>query len=783
MGGGGWWGGLDVRGVLAVAVALALASGGEGSKTPKPLLAGSLTWAINKDFVLGGNNRTVTFTLLTAFELNTSTAHGCRWQDVYCTGGTAGVGTACTTNANKANCTAGGGTCAPVITCTTAINDDRQFGNLCVDQYTTTTPPGVISKLALNPVSNYTAGICPTSILSPATVGTPNRFEVVDVRRINGVKVVFGRRVHTVLVNSTTVALIAYFANNVDSLNPNSQRGVLGPLQGVLMPQCQSGLTPSTPCGVNIRDAVSPPNFGLFKNDFGNPAQGVTSSVGASTYWGKQAEFSASWPNTNQTRGTTSVFMQSPSLETMVQLCSTTTTKWSCTGTTGTETITNYFSPVAVMPPFPQFAVTRVTQDVPSSTTSAAKYWWFKNGATTYKAPHPPIWLKAFDYDGHMMTIYDYNSGQNPKASNLRSDCWSGSANGVFPAGAPGGAEWPFYVNKPFPAGEQKCAYLFGDNTTEANDVSKGNLIKLDFDFGNRGNVSQSYTFSPLYNSVWYRCPGNNQACTFPPPAGGSSNTDQWCKTFNNLPDTDNVCSGSRMFSQHVINTLDLPFVDVDAAASQNFDEQVPTFFSTEGNPRSALSQTLFSAFGCYAGDTNQPPRFVQNLDRLHDECRRVTGSSVNDSLVETEYRCKAGRECIIPLYAIDFNINVTRGLVSRPSQQHPLPRMRPSTSLSRSLSLSPLASSAPSVPCLVLSLPLCVVPPFALPCLLSPHGHPTTLGVVGAPPPTAPQAAFSPSSLPRRPSRHPTTHASTFLPCKPNANLCTQTTQPCPSP
>jgi hypothetical protein len=631
--------GRGLRGALLATLALSLFLGVEGAA--RPLLAGSLNWAINSQFRQGSPHRKVTFTLRTAFELDTA----CDWRSTYCTGGAAGVGAACGTAAEQDTCVAGGGKCGKVMTCPGTKGLD--YGVLCVDQYQTPTMPGGNAKLDLNPAASYTSGVCQYDDGTGMT-GTANRFEVVDVRRINGVKIVFGELRYTVSVADSSVAIIAYFANNVDHAILTADKGVLGPYQGVLMPQCDvSASNPTTPCGVNIRDTQSPPTFGLFKDADGNPipstSGGVSSSVGSSVFWGRMGDFTGTWPSSGADSAT-SVFQQSPSLETLVQLCSVGITKWGCSGVNGTETISNYYSPVAAAPAFPQFAVTSLTQAA-TSTHPVGKYWWFRSApGEFYKAPHPPIWLKTYDYDGHMMTVYDFNSGNFPLQSNLRAECFSGQANGVFAGANPGSEAWPFYGDREFSYGERKCRYSFGDSAAESAEDSRGNLLKLDFDFG--GNSSAS---SVVYNDNWYRCGSNNQAC---------NNPGDPCYTLTGQTASDDICSGSRMFSQHVINGMDLPFVDVDNAATQNFEDQNPTFFSTDANPRSSISQSVFSAHGCYAGPKNQPPRFVKSLDLVPQACNLLSGHTANDTLVESEYRCKVGEPCVIPLHAVDFNLD-----------------------------------------------------------------------------------------------------------------------------
>jgi hypothetical protein len=227
--------GRGLRGALLATLALSLFLGVEGAA--RPLLAGSLNWAINSQFRQGSPHRKVTFTLRTAFELDTA----CDWRSTYCTGGAAGVGAACGTAAEQDTCVAGGGKCGKVMTCPGTKGLD--YGVLCVDQYQTPTMPGGNAKLDLNPAASYTSGVCQYDDGTGMT-GTANRFEVVDVRRINGVAVVFGELRYTVRVADSSVAIIAYFANNVDHAILTADKGVLGPYQGTRVPRARGASPP-----------------------------------------------------------------------------------------------------------------------------------------------------------------------------------------------------------------------------------------------------------------------------------------------------------------------------------------------------------------------------------------------------------------------------------------------------------------------------------------------------------------------------------------------------------
>ncbi len=616
--------------VLGILLAM---SGAAVAQTPKPLLAGSLTWEVNPSFTTG--NRTVTFTLQTAFELDSA----CDFKTVRCVGGGTRDGDPCSDAASTQACTSNGGKCAPAIYC--ADKSDVRYGVLCVDQFQhdgsmLQNAPGV--SPVLSAVQEYT-GVCPYG--TDQRAGTRNSFEVVNVKLINGVRVVYGRKIHTVQVAPGASALIAYFATNLVNVPAGQTAGVMGPRQGVLMGQCNFQNV-QTPCSVNTFDSRATPYFGLMKDSSGDPINPANNgakygSVKNSIYWRK--EFSA-WANKGASLG-----KQSPSLETLVQLCSDAgaASIWNCKN--GTDRVTNYFSPVSAFPAFAEFPVTPLTQNATNVANKTGGYFWFNNGTGFFKAPHQPFYIKSYDYDGHMMSQFDYNSAVFPQSSNRRAECFDGRMDGKYTSAQ---GSWPFMGTWANPDGtilpEQKCKMYFGEVGTDSSpSVAAGNLFKLDFDFGT-SNVS-SPRASDVYNNVWLRC-ADGKACSprnTPPCADGST------------------CSGSRMFSQHVINTVDFPFVDVDNEKIINmFDLRVPQWFSTETNAKSALSQSVFSAYGCWSGTNNQPPRFVKSLDaelNWESECGLVP-SADDDFIIETEIRCKVNETCIFPLHARDFTMN-----------------------------------------------------------------------------------------------------------------------------
>ena len=119
---------------------------------------------------------------------------------------------------------------------------------------------------------------------------------------------------------------------------------------------------------------------------------------------------------------------------------------------------------------------------------------------------------------------------------------------------------------------------------------------------------------------------------------------------------------------QHVINTADFPFYDVDNVAtdsphvpgealwySSNMDGGADADLKRE--PKGAMVSSVLSAVACYAGSENQPPRFVANLDTVPQQGGYIAPDPSRFA-VETEHTCYAGELCVLPLFAQDFHMH-----------------------------------------------------------------------------------------------------------------------------
>lgn len=119
------------------------------------------------------------------------------------------------------------------------------------------------------------------------------------------------------------------------------------------------------------------------------------------------------------------------------------------------------------------------------------------------------------------------------------------------------------------------------------------------------------------------------------------------------------ACSGNAMFSQHSIYSLDFPFIDVDNVAGSGHIASTSRWYSRPGTPFTSQVQSIFSAYPCWSGRSNQPPVFVKDLDSEPQlsTCQKL--DLAPDYMdVMSEVSCKVGELCVVPLHAVDFSIN-----------------------------------------------------------------------------------------------------------------------------
>jgi hypothetical protein len=134
-------------------------------------------------------------------------------------------------------------------------------------------------------------------------------------------------------------------------------------------------------------------------------------------------------------------------------------------------------------------------------------------------------------------------------------------------------------------------------------------------------------------------------------------------------------------FTQHVLNTVDFPFLDVDNPAAGN-DKHISNDKVNWKGPDilkvgQSIIQNVFSMFPCNAGTENQPPVFVQGLCQEQGAAFSIGKiNSCSDSTninPTTTYECKFWDACVINLYARDFSmINRVDGRTKTPTETPP---------------------------------------------------------------------------------------------------------------
>jgi hypothetical protein len=107
---------------------------------------------------------------------------------------------------------------------------------------------------------------------------------------------------------------------------------------------------------------------------------------------------------------------------------------------------------------------------------------------------------------------------------------------------------------------------------------------------------------------------------------------------------------GDGRFTQHVMTTVDHPFVDVDNPFSAaGVDVRADHIHNSTWRTRSASVMSVFSAYGCDTGPANQPPRFVASFS---DNPADPISTDFN---ANTEVTCHYSRPCVFRINATDF--------------------------------------------------------------------------------------------------------------------------------
>ena len=371
-----------------------------------------------------------------------------------------------------------------------------------------------------------------------------NEFEILGTRHINGLNVAFGKLSHTVTALNETSAMIAYFESKNTKLLHT-------------LPQCELDITTTAlPCAVNVEDEAKKdnPDYKLRQQ----PVWIEDKDTGLDSEY-----FYDTFPDAYK-KVEKEIFF-----ETFARLCA--RKDFTCH-------IQNFYSPVPIIPPIVEVAVTPYTQKADREPSLADKEGWhFKYQTETscssevcevcssevceeYFAPHPPFHVSSYDLDGHKMAHVSLDWSPEKTSTNKRwrsnrgLECFGNSKNAKN--------SWPFiddeveteekYQHEDMREREGTCN-IFYDM-----DGSGGSQLKFDFNFG--GNCSKGRYCRPdgdtnvtseIFGNDLNRCRGTNGssvmlACN--PEDPGEYNA---MACFDSDTGLTTACSGNLMFTHH----------------------------------------------------------------------------------------------------------------------------------------------------------------------------------------------------------------------------------------
>lgn len=118
-------------------------------------------------------------------------------------------------------------------------------------------------------------------------------------------------------------------------------------------------------------------------------------------------------------------------------------------------------------------------------------------------------------------------------------------------------------------------------------------------------------------------------------------------------------------FTQHVINTVDFPFADMDNrivdGSPAHIQHDAINWYKGQ-----TIVQNVFSMFACDAGAANEPPFFVKGLCQDFGNINACEDSTNIEPIAD--YECAFWEVCDIDLYARDFVLSGSTGISTRPA-------------------------------------------------------------------------------------------------------------------
>ena len=653
------------------------------------LLGGSITWEVNPEFLSGETGkRTVTFNMRTSWALGKQT--GAAVQVDTCDEMQVGSTVNCN-DQTLAETDESWRDSAKMGSCNHANSPDgvqkcsvaEKFGVLCVAQLVVDSN-GVyrpkfrdlnhyaqcVSETNAHHSETYlleSGGYSSETDVKPATrkeqslieIGIPNAFTIRQIyhtaisdandpssngRQPPPSSVVTGTLSHTVEIAEDVAEVVAWLAPRIEfnGNNPPDRVSNLVSSTGLLLPGC-SGAGDTAPCMFNEcslqRDGL--PN---------NIHRGAAFRANHDQFWNNWGDGTGSEP----CAGKPCLREASPALETYVPLCSNVNTaKRKCSGANA-EGVNNYYSPVTELPDLIEVTITPASRAQPGAcdqAKSAGTPWTYNAfhpdrpaACNLLTAPHQAFRAQSFDLDGHQMTQY---------SPQLRSELIYGHKMGQYDYDrfVKDRMGW-LYTGSNCPDGDVCC------QREELQRSMRVDCVATDSDPGN------GYWPDARSGTEGQACGVGCSGCRFffdldrdSQRREGNLIKPDFSFDIVDADSSQSLYVGKNRFTQHVLNTIDFPFNDVDNPkdAINHIANQQLGWNLGSGQ---AIVQNVFSMFGCDAGLQNQPPVFVRSLcdGDVSDSCTDAVNTNV-----KTVYECAfwdVPSNCKIDLYARDFQMN-----------------------------------------------------------------------------------------------------------------------------
>ena len=483
---------------------------------------------------------------------------------------------------------------------------------------------------------------------APTEIGIPNEFVVQQIyddapsedeeassvaRKPGPSVVVTGTLSHTIVVDQNADRVMAWLAPRRHFANFEEKTGLL--LKG-----CTEGVAPCMFNECSLQRKKEPVG--------GSRYQGAGMRESANENYLNPDPFWETWQDLNCADDSTKCVRRgSPALETFVPLCSPWSgAKFQCGVNRG---VNNYYSPVSSVPDLVEVAVTKLSR-FPYQTTQ----WLYKGynpyspaADRQYRAPHQGFRVHSYDYDGHQMTHYTpqlYSELQGGRHKMGWADYML--SRGLDP-----------FVNAPDPFRDASNPGVCPDNDvccTEPNLLYSMRVDCVETDaLQCESSDDCKDSKSPVEVKYWPAVregAGKATGCRYVFDGDRDGK-----KAQGNIikPDFSMDTVPANAFTQHVLNTVDFPFTDMDNKESESGSHINNDRINWEEGQ--TVVQNVFSMFTCDAGEDNQPPFFVKGLCAGFSNVNACEDSTNVEP--RADYECAFWETCEIDLYARDFDL------------------------------------------------------------------------------------------------------------------------------